>query len=434
MRKFRPTLAAVAVALAVAAGERVRAVHDAYIFGDSLSDAGQYGARFTTNPGLTSRCTCAALRHHVDAVVHRAAPTTGKAARASTRRRRRFRRSAPNLSIAQQVHRTFLATGPLDPNALYQIQGGANDILVLAARPQAARSRRRSCRRASRRPPSISPRRPRGCRPRARATSSSTTCPTSGRRPRRRAGAQATFTALASLFNSTLNAGSRRAGLQVIQVNTFSCCRRSSPIRRRSASPTSTTPACTTASSLNARRRRSSPRNAALTYVFADGVHPTTGAALIVRAGGDLDDRRPPQMSLLAEAPLAVEDANFRTLDARMMSGINSPRPMSKYEMWVAYDYSNNDIKSTFGFGDADVNTLTAGGDIKLSEKLIAGAMVGYSENKGDFGGSAGNYKLKETSATFYMGYGDGPWYVGGTLGVGDLDYSVQRNIQLSNT
>ena len=53
--------------------------------------------------------------------------------------------------------------------------------------------------------------------------------------------------------------------------------------------------------------------------------------------------------------------------------------------------------------------------------------MVGYSENKGDFSGSAGNYKLKETSATFYMGYGDGPWYVGGTLGVGDLDYSVQR-------
>jgi len=115
-----------------------------------------------------------------------------------------------------------------------------------------------------------------------------------------------------------------------------------------------------------------------------------------------------------------------------MMSGINSARPMSKYEMWVAYDYSNNDTKSTFAFGDADVNTITAGGDVKLSEKLLVGGMFGYSENKGDFGGGAGNYKLKETSGTIYAGYGDGPWYIGGTIGAGDLEYSgINRNIQL---
>ena len=36
---------------------------------------------------------------------------------------------------------------------------------------------------------------------------------------------------------------------------------------------------------------------------------------------------------------------------------------------------------------------------------------------------------------TFYGGYGDGPWYVGGTLGTGNLDYkNVQRNITLGAT
>jgi outer membrane lipase/esterase len=55
-----------------------------------------------------------------------------------------------------------------------------------------------------------------------------------------------------------------------------------------------------------------------------------------------------------------------------------------------------------------------------------------YTDNKGDFGGGTGNYNLKETSGTIYAGYGDGPWYIGGTIGAGDLEYKgIKRNIQL---
>ena len=98
--------------------------------------------------------------------------------------------------------------------------------------------------------------------------------------------------------------------------------------------------ACTTASSLICTPSTLVAPNAALTYVFADAVHPTTGLALIGAQAAISMIEAPAQMSLLAEAPLAVEEANFRTLDARMMSGINSPRPMSKYEIWAAYDYA----------------------------------------------------------------------------------------------
>jgi outer membrane lipase/esterase len=140
----------------------------------------------------------------------------------------------------------------------------------------------------------------------------------------------------------------------------------------------------------------------------------------------------PAQMSVLAEAPLGVEAANFRAIDARMISGINSPRPMSKYEVWGAYDYGNNDFNGNFFSGNADLNTLTVGGDIKLSPQLLVGAMFGYTENKGDFGGSTGGYKLKETSGTVYAGFGPAPWWFGVTLGIANLDYSkTHRDIAL---
>jgi outer membrane lipase/esterase len=44
---------------------------------------------------------------------------------------------------------------------------------------------------------------------------------------------------------------------------------------------------------------------------------------------------------------------------------------------------------------------------------------------------SAGNFKLKENMFTLYGGWGRGPWWAGATVFAGDLDYSVNRNIQI---
>jgi outer membrane lipase/esterase len=431
MRKFRPTTAAVAVALAVASGGASAQFSGAYAFGDSLTDAGQYGARFTTNPGLTFPMYVSQQYGITMTPSFTGGTDYGQGGARVNSPSPLIPPNAPNISIAQQVS-TFLAKGPLDPNALYQLQGGPNDILVLAG--QAANGQ-------------ITPQQLQAGVAQAAVDLAAQAVrlqaagarylvvynvPDVGLTPA--AGAQnarATFTALAGLFNSTLNAGLAAAGLQVVQVNAFKLLQEVVADPAAYGFTNVTGVACTTASSLNCTPSTLVNPDAALTYSFADPVHPTTGLAQIGAQAAISMIQAPAQMSLLAEAPLAVEEANFRTLDARMMSGINSSRPMSKYEMWVAYDYSNNDIKSTFGFGDADVNTLTAGGDVKLSEKLLVGGMFGYSENKGDFGGNSGNYKLKEASGTIYAGYGDGPWYIGGTIGVGDLDYSVDRNIQL---
>ena len=55
MRGFRPSLVAGAIALALCTGTAsAQFSGTVFIFGDSLYDAGQYGSRFTTNPGLVA--------------------------------------------------------------------------------------------------------------------------------------------------------------------------------------------------------------------------------------------------------------------------------------------------------------------------------------------------------------------------------------------
>ena len=148
------------------------------------------------------------------------------------------------------------------------------------------------------------------------------------------------------------------------------------------------------------------------TYLFADGNHPTTaGMQLIAQLAASMIEG-PQMMAALGEAPLAVEAANFRALDGRMKSGLNTPRTNARLQPWVALDYANPDLKGAFVSGDADVTTISVGGDIKINERLLVGGAFGYTENKGDFGGGGG-YKLKETTGTFYAGYGEGPWYLG---------------------
>ena len=140
----------------------------------------------------------------------------------------------------------------------------------------------------------------------------------------------------------------------------------------------------------------------------------------------------PQQIASLAEAPLSVEQANFRALDNRMWSSLNAPRSQGKLEAWAAYDYSHTDQQAGPNNGSAHMNTIAVGGDMKVSDRMLVGAMFGYTDNKGDFAGAGGGYTLRQPVGTVYAGYGDGPWYIGATLGAGSLDYSdITRVIPL---
>jgi outer membrane lipase/esterase len=257
--------------------------------------------------------------------------------------------------------------------------------------------------------------------------------PDIGRTPAGTASGQpAQISAITGFFNTTLFGGLDTLGAPTMRVNAFALFNEILANPGAYGFVNVTTPACGTTGSLVCTSANFVVPDAATTFAFADGVHPTTaGHAIIAEVVASMIEG-PAQVGVLAEAPLAVERATFRAIDGRMISGMNAPRGTNKFDFWASYDYGNNDFDGRLLNGDADVNTIAAGGDIKVTPNILVGAAVTFAQNKGDFGGGNGGYKLDETAGTVYAGYGSGPWYAGITLGGGDLDYhDVHRDIRL---
>jgi outer membrane lipase/esterase len=63
---------------------------------------------------------------------------------------------------------------------------------------------------------------------------------------------------------------------------------------------------------------------------------------------------------------------------------------------------------------------------------MLAGVAFGYTEDRSSLGDNGGGFKLDEATLTAYVGYGDGPWFVGASVGGGDLDFrDVHRTFAL---
>ncbi len=144
-----------------------------------------------------------------------------------------------------------------------------------------------------------------------------------------------------------------------------------------------TLPVCTTASSLQCTPSTLRDPNGALTYVFADGVHPATRTAEIAAEAAASMLEGPAKIGALAEAPLGVEQTIFRAIDSRMMASTDMIRRPHGLDAWASYDYGHNDIGGPFLSGSADINDVHAGVDLPLSDQMLAGIALGYAQNKG---------------------------------------------------
>jgi outer membrane lipase/esterase len=435
MRNFRPSLVAGAIALALCTGTASAQFSGTYIFGDSLSDAGQYGARFTTNPGLTSPMYVGQNWGFVSTPSFQGGNDFAQGGALVNGPQSGLPPGTPNLSIAQQVD-SLIAKGPLNPNALYQIQGGGNNLLTLggqylqgqitlaqlqgglaqAAVDLAAQVGKLNA--AGAQYVVLQNLGDAGKTPYANSV-----------------GQQAAFSQLAGFFNTTLNSAVGAANLRVIQFDTFKFQNEIVANAAAFGFVNVTQQVCTTASSLQCTPATLKAPDGNMTWFWADTVHPTTGAQLLVAQAVESMIEGPLQMAALGDAPMGVERANWRAIDGRMMAGIDRPATSAtakKFQVWASYDYASEDITGTGLSTSGNINTVAVGGDMRLSDKLLAGLAFTYSEYKGDWSDSGGSFKLKEPMLTAYVGYGDGPWYVGGTLGAGNLEFnSIQRQIAL---
>jgi outer membrane lipase/esterase len=444
MRTFERTLLAGAVALALSSSAAAQ-FSQAIFFGDSVSDSGNYKSvlppgtgKFTTNPGPV----------WTEVFAGRFGLTANPSSQGGTNYAYGGARVSqlpgvvdsplnPNdaVPIATQVSQ-FVAKGPADSNAIYSIQGGGNDffyqfglLLTGHATPEQVQAALGTA--AVQLGTQAAVLKAAGAR-----YIMVWTAPDMGTLLAGAATGQgAQLTALANFFNTTLMSTVNATGVQAIRLNGFAL---QDEILRNPGlygitnvtGVACTLPAGITIAECNASTLVSP--DAPNTYFFADGAHPTTAIHKILGQYAVSFIEAPMQISTLADAPFRVEDANYRTLDGRMWSSLDAPRPTKKLEAWVAYDYGSIDMNAGPTNGTGHANTVAVGGDMKLSERALAGLMFGYTDTKGDFGGAGGGYTLRQPVFTLYGGYGEGPWYVGATLGAGSLDYNdINRNIDL---
>ncbi|HXX86123.1 MAG TPA: autotransporter domain-containing protein [Casimicrobiaceae bacterium] len=417
----------------LAQGEASAQFNQFYFLGDSLSDAGTYGARFTVNPGLVWAQDLGAKYGVVVTPWNQGGIDAAQGGARVTQPSPFTPSGAPQRPLSVQIDQLLQATPNLNANTLYTVFIGADDIFVNVSAAAAgqitpAQVQTNVATAATQTLQQIARLRDAGAR-----TIMVFNLGDIGQTPAGRASDPATLSALSTLFNSTLQAGLASLNVNIIPVNLFGF------LNEVSANPTAvgltnvTAPACTTSGAITCTTATLVAPNAAQTYLWADATgHLTPAGHQLIADFAAAEINAPQQMGLLANAPVQAEQANFRALDDRMWSNLNMPRAQSTFEAYAVYDYGNTDLNGSVGGGNTHANSVLVGGDMKISEQFLAGIAFGYTQDKASLGNSAGGFTLNDATLTFYAGYGSGPWYVGATIGGGSLDYTnIHRSFSL---
>ncbi|MEW9625339.1 autotransporter domain-containing protein [Rhodanobacter geophilus] len=441
MLRTRHLVGAIATALLFSTAASATDFSQVIVFGDSLSDAGNISLsqgsptpmRFTTNPGQTaSELVAAGLGDPIQASLLGGTDYAWGGAGV-------VQGVAPVPTLPQQFQMYLAANGGhANANALYEVWGGANDIFYLtdtstdsnvlaAGTINAAKTEL-------------------GLLGQMQASGAKYVVvynlPNIGRTPEAMAGgaaASAGATQLSVLFNSTLNTGLGQLsgqGLNVIPVNTYGL------ISEVIANPSAygftnvTTPACTGGSGSSVQcgpQGSGAPVTYApgtnQSYLFADGVHPTTAAHAMLAQIVLSEIAAPGQISLLGEAPLAASTAQTRAIRNEMLADGNG----SDTRAFVNVDYAHQrfDAQSDSPKATSNGVNLTLGVDVRASDNISAGIALGVGQSNADTAGGGG-YKLQDVSGLGYVTYHQGGGYVGGYANFGQSNFNdIDRRIAI---
>lgn len=250
--------------------------------------------------------------------------------------------------------------------------------------------------------------------------------------------AAAQLTGLSLTFNNALNAGLANTGVNIIPVNAFAF------LNEVVANPSAygftnvTTPACTGSAfgCLPAGTPGATSTyqpGTDTTYLFADGVHPTTAAHAMLAQYAESIIIAPGQMSLLPEAPLAINEHVNRAITTQATTSLASATG-NGLRVWANYDYARQRIDAQVNSpkSNNDVNTLSFGADIHPSGSVTAGLAFTVGQNKAEYAGNMGSYKLQDLLASGYVMWGWQQAYFGAIGSFGHLGYSnIQRAIPI---
>lgn len=442
----RARIAALATCLTgLAAVPTSAAEHSSTVFfGDSLTDSGAFqsllpvGGKFTTNPGPvwaenlagalgTSAVTAA--RGGTDYAVGGArvntsvgVPATGPTALAP--------------SVATQISGYLASTGGrADPNALYTVWGGANDILASLSSPATAQATVTQA--ATDLVTQVARLRAAGAR-----TILVPTVPDIGATPfgqAQGAAAAGQISQLVSGYNQLVTLGLANAGVSVIPIDTYSLLRAAvaNPASFGFANVTGT--ACTGSSSLLCTSATLVTPNAAESYLFADGVHPTTAGHRAVSDFVLNALTAPGNVAQLAESPLRTRDRVTATILAQAATGLWSRKP-GETGAWIsggAGRLTSDRTGDPGAGGQAEVRgtplSVSIGIDKRFSENLLLGVAGTLSHYRGSFS-TGGDYKQRDYVLSGYGVYRMGGAFVSGVGSFGFTDYDLRRGVTINGT
>lgn len=410
-------------------------------FGDSLTDAGYFRpllpasvrpvtGQFTTNPGFVWAQWLADYYGTTAGANGNGQTGTDYAAGGARVGVDTFAALAPGVnipvpSLATQTARYLAANGGVaDPNALYTVWGGANDLFAIAAGAPVQATIGGAVTAQI------------GIVGTLKAAGAQyilvPTIPDVGLTPSFRvqgAAAAAQGTALAQAYNDALFGGLASAGLSVIPVDTFHFLQEvaANPSLYGYGNVTGT--ACQpqiTASSLTCNPTSYVTPNAPDTYLFADGVHPTTSAhyAIFQLAQNMLE--APRQIALLTNSVSTVGRAR-----ADLVGGHIAGKPESDGMRW--WSNLRGDFQR-YRDGDSYDGTIPAitGGVDWTSGNLVYGGFGGYGRGTLDFGNNKGDFRQSDATLGGFIGwYGDGGAWVNGQVSYSQLSFDVDRRVQL---
>lgn len=475
-RLLRRTLLTAALAVAALPAVAQQAPKSPFtqtvFFGDSLTDAGYFrptlisligpnGAligRFTTNPGYLWADYLASYYGGNANVAWTGNGTTTPTPAGGSNWAVGGARISTNTSSPlgyipslKAQYQAYLAAGnKVDPNALYTVWGGANDIFAATSAYQTAyastllgggtTAQAQAAGNAAAQA-IIGPAVTDQITLIGTMTSAGAryilvpTIPDIGLTPDAAAGGAAGIalgTALSTAYNGGLYGGLASAGLHVIPVDTFHFLREvvANPsafgltnVTGKACLPQ---PAPAGGSSLFCNPASTVP-NGANTYLFADGVHPTSAAH---KALGDLAIAMidgPRTIAVLPHSAATIGRARAVGVDGAITGMALQDGDGMRW--WANVRADQQRFVDSFGFdGGGGTGSFGVGW---RSGKLLYGAFASYGRQDIDFGFDRGSFRQTDASIGGFVGWtSDGLW-ANGQVSWTKLGYKVDRQVKL---
>ncbi|HEY5972842.1 MAG TPA: autotransporter domain-containing protein [Pseudoxanthomonas sp.] len=408
----------VALALAATPAMAGDVYSQTWFFGDSLTDSGHFqnnlpeGIRdvagsFTTNPGQIW-AEWVADHYGTDATTDNQGGTNYAigGARIDTP-------VANTIPVTAQVD-LYLSThgGRADPNALYTVWGGGNDLLAFdfnapvgVQMVEAVTALQNAGARYILVP----------------------TVPDAGLTPfaiSLGGGVPALATSIANSYNERIFGALSTAGLRVIPLNTFQVQQEIAADAARYGFTNITTPACT-GGSLTCTPDTLVAPGADQTYLFADGVHPSGATHRILADYAISVLEGPRQIAMLPHSA----STTGRSRADRVAVHVGEAPAADGARWWgdLRGDWQRHDEGDAF---DGATPAGTFGVDWSRGD-IVFGGFLGYGRGTQDYGRDAGDFRQSETTLGGFVGwYGESAW-VNGQASYSKLAFDVERDVHL---